>query len=392
MSDLAAIDRKPVSRRAVLGLAGAAVIAAAGYGAFQQMARGPVVLGSVNDYVFVYGAGSPDVTLVDLAKNHVVAEITFPVTVDTFLVSKDLGRVYAVNRATRTLFAYDLASQAVEASLALPLDPRVALLSSDGLTLALADGESRLATVDLPELRVRGMAEGLSQPENLTFSNDSFHLFVTNGADGTIDVIDAMTATRLDPITLSFAANSEPSAITRTPNGLFGLIVDRVTGKLSIINFRNWEEMRVIDVGRGSTRPSGTADGRYMMIANGDAETLTVISTAHFNTEAVVDTMPGVTDISTGFFETLAFITSSSEKKSMILDLETLEIVGEISYGGTPGAALVDPDGRRMFVPIAETGELVVVDVYKKEILSRIKGVGANPTRVALAATNNYCH
>jgi DNA-binding beta-propeller fold protein YncE len=78
--------------------------------------------------------------------------------------------------------------------------------------------------------------------------------------------------------------------------------------------------------------------------------------------------------------------------KSMILDLETLEIAGEISYGGTPGAALVDPDGRRMFVPIAETGELVVVDVYKKEIMRRIKGVGTNPTHVALAATNNYCH
>jgi len=107
---------------------------------------------------------------------------------------------------------------------------------------------------------------------------------------------------RLDPIALSFPAGSDPSAITRTPNGLFGLIVDRPTGKLSIVNFRNWEEMRVLDVGRGSTRPSGTADGRFMMVANGDAETLTVISTAHFNTEAVVDVMPRVTNISTGFF------------------------------------------------------------------------------------------
>lgn len=331
-------------------------------------------------------------TLVDLATDRVAGQVSFPEVPDAFAVSSGLGRIYGANRAARKLYVFNLATRAVEHEIDLPIEPRTTLLSPDGYTLAIADGESRLALVDLAEARVRGLVEGLEQPGDLAFSNDSFHLFVPNDAAGRIEVIDTMSAIRLDPITLSFGEANGLSAVTRTPNGLYGLVVEQATGRLSVINFRNWEEMRMIEVGAQATRPYGTADGQFMMIANDDAATLTVISTAYFDTEAVIPAPKGVTSITTGFFETLAFITSESEMKSLVVDLETMEPVGEILYGGTPGPALVDPDGKRMYVPVAETGELVVVDVYNKEIISRVKGMDGVPTRIALAATNNYCH
>jgi len=45
-----------------------------------------------------------------------------------------------------------------------------------------------------------------------------------------------------------------------------------------------------------------------------------------------------------------------------------------------------------MYVPLAGTNEVAVVDVFSKEILTTIGNVGSNPVAVTMALTNNYCH
>ncbi|MDZ4135844.1 MAG: hypothetical protein U1D06_09680, partial [Paracoccaceae bacterium] len=248
--------------------------------------------------------------------------------------------------------------------------------------------------IRLTDNALGAVVEGFNEPTNVSFANDSGYVFVSDSAQGQIGVIDVGSGQRLDPVGLSIkgADAGAISAVTRTPNGLYGLVGERDSGKISVINSRNWTEGKTLTVGKGATRAYGTADGRFMMIASTSDKTVSIISTDNFDIAAILPGFSDVTSITTGYFETLAFVVGGAAKKAAVIDLETMKVVSEIEFGGTPGPAVVDADGKRMYVALADTNELLVIDVYAKSIIKRIGNVGTQPSGVNLAATNNYCH
>jgi len=56
------------------------------------------------------------------------------------------------------------------------------------------------------------------------------------------------------------------------------------------------------------------------------------------------------------------------------------------------GPAVVDADGKKLYVAMTDTGEMAVVDVFERKVLTTVPGVGPNPYQATLAVTNNYCH
>jgi DNA-binding beta-propeller fold protein YncE len=150
----------------------------------------------------------------------------------------------------RTVSIYDLASQTIEATIALPFTPDAVVLSPDGLVLAATDrAAGKVGIIHLTDRSVKAVVDGFDRPANIAFSNDSGYVFVTLGSAGQVGVIDAYSGFRLDPVAMSLIAPaaSDPegtaiSAVTRTPNGLYGLAADRLSGAVSVINFRDWRE------------------------------------------------------------------------------------------------------------------------------------------------------
>lgn len=381
----------------------AAALLAAGIGGYALYANsGPKVqsFGAIHQYLFVQSGDTPDITLIDTSSDKVVGSITMPVQPDQMLVSNALERVVITNREARQVLIYDLATQAVERVFELEMSPETAVLSPDGYALVVADDAAGAVTViNLSDQAVVGTIDGLDRPANIAFSNDSLHAFVSDGTAGEIRVIDVVSGIELDPMSVSLSTPADRnadgralSAITRTPNGLFGMTVARDSGQMSVINFRNWAEAMTMPVGADPTRPYGTADGQFVMVASNTDRTISVISTEFFDTEATLPGVSDVTSIATGYFETLAYVVSGDERKAVIVDLTDMTVAGEIVFGTEPGAAVVDADGQKMYVPLAGTDEVAVVDVFSKEILTTIGNVGSNPVAVTMALTNNYCH
>lgn len=396
----------PMRRPRGLVLAVLAVTAAVGaWLAVSSADPQDVTLGPIAGYVVVQSQGSADLHLLDMATDTVAGSVTLPVVPDTVLVARETGRILYANRAAKQIGFFDIATRQTTAVLDMPLVPEVLTISPDGLTLAVADRSGgRLALIRITEETILASLDGLDLPDAMAFSNDSSFLFLSDTASGALRVFDALNGNQLDPITLSIRGPPAPvapgkglSAVTRTPNGLFGVVVDQSTGHMAVINFRSWLEAEHLELGAGATRPYVTADGRYMMVASEAATTdgapgVTVISTDIFAPAARLPGLSGVTSMATGYFETLAFAVSATERKALVIDLETMAIAGEIAFPATPGPAMVEAEGRRMYVPLRETGQIAVIDVFNKRIHKIVDGVGDAPVAIAMAASNNYCH
>lgn len=399
MVDIASTPPARFGRR-VLGVALLALLGVAGFVFLGGPEPRAVSYGALSRYLFVQSLAAPEITVIDTSDDSVTGTIILPEVPAQVVVARVLDRILMSSRAARTIAIYDLASQTVESTIALPLVPDFMVLSPDGMILAVADrAAGKVGVIHLKDQSVKAVIEDYDRPFNLSFSNDSAYVFVPQGAAGQVGVIDAYSGYRLDPIAMSLRAEaagdpegSAVSAVTRTPNGLYGLLADRPGGAVSVINLRDWRESTTLQVGAGASRPYGSADGRYMMIASNADRTVTVLSTDGFRTEAVLPGLGDVTSIATGYFETLAYVVGSADKKALIIDLEEMKPAGEIDLGGTPGPAIVDAEGKRMYVALSDTNELLVIDVFAKEIIKRISGVGNTPHGVNLAATNNYCH
>lgn len=357
---------------------------------------GAPAFGSLDRYAVIPSTVRAELTLVDMRDDKVAGSVALPVTPGQVLVSPAIERIVIASADARSVSLYDLGAQAVEATLPLPFAPGRIVLSPDGLSLAVAGPDAGMvAILRLHRPAVVGILAGLANPEAMTFSGNSEFLFVSDGVTQDIRVADVLTARPIDPVALSVAGEdpgAKLSALTRTPNGLYGAVTDALSGRMSVINFRNWQEVGTIPLGAAPSRPYVTADGRFMLVANTGDRTVSVISTEFFDVAATLPGVSDVTGISTGYFETLAAVVSAGERKVTLIDLESLEHAGDIALPGTPGPPVADADGRRIYIALGDTGQLVVIDAINRRVHRIIDGVGAMPGAVALARSNNYCH
>ncbi|WP_372838757.1 hypothetical protein [Phaeovulum sp.] len=386
----------------VLWIGAAVVLAAlAAWGLWREFGpgsgSGTVHFGSVDEYVFIANESAPEIAVIDAKSDRLVGTRTLPFVPDQLLVSLAKLRLVVLNRAEHLVALVDLPSGAVEARFDLEIVPDLMVLSPDGRALAVADTEAgKIALINLVDETLFGIVEGLNAPSKMTFGSDGGALYVIDDSEAEIRRIDVATASLLAPASLR-EAGAVPgevnlSALTRTPDGRMGLVTDALGGKGYVIDVRDWNVVRTISLGNAPSRAYGTADGQYLLVSNTGSRTISVIASDRFD---VVATLPGpgdITSIATGFFETLAYVISANERRAVVIDLESLTVAGELALEGVPGQAVADADGRKLYIPLGEVGELALIDVFNKRVGHLITGIAVAPGAPAMSASNNYCH
>ncbi|MBW6507653.1 MAG: YncE family protein [Rhodobacteraceae bacterium] len=378
----------------ILGAAVIALLAAAAAYWLWPARPVPVVFGNLHDYAFLPSGEMPEMAVLSAADDTYVGKVTLPFVPDTVLVAPQVLRIVLISEATRTIALYNLQRQAVESTLTLDFVPANPVLSPDGQQLALADMQAGVVGfVDLVAGVLRARTDGLSLPEHLAFDGDSTLLFVPDNAAHEIVVIDSGDGNRWDPILLpAGSAPADLSALTRTPDGRFGLVSDAGSGRVHVIGFYAWAVIRTLEVGTGPGRAYGTADGQFMLVASEGDASVTVIDTDAFDIVARLPGMRGVTSIATGFFENLAYLISETEEAAVVIDLAKLAVVGRLDLPGRPGIAVADVDGKKIYVPLTGSGKLALIDVHKIEVAKIFPRLVQAPHVALLAVSNNYCH
>jgi len=236
---------------------------------------------------------------------------------------------------------------------------------------------------------------GLGDPRNLTFSLDGSQLYIVDGKAMELIVIDIVQESIGERVRLENqgqAGISSASSLTRTPDGRYGFVSFHGLDSVIILDLRTLKPVRRLQVGRGPLRPYGTSDGRLMLIPNDGDRSVSVIDTT---TLEVVATLPGaqdVTAINTGWFESLAFVMSRSQKRVIVLDLMKFNKVGEIDLPGSPGAGVVNSTGQKLYVSLGDTNQAAVIDTQTHKVLTLINDMGHQPWGATIARSNNYCH
>jgi DNA-binding beta-propeller fold protein YncE len=128
----------------------------------------------------------------------------------------------------------------------------------------------------------------------------------------------------------------------------------------------------VNDLGRGFT--SNGADSSVTVF---DMRTLSVLARIRLDA-SVPDAI--VHDPATG----RVFVFNAGSANAIALDAGTLQVVGALSLGGRPEAAVADGAGR-MYVTLGDRSELVVLDTRRLGILHRwLLAPGERPTALAI--------
>ena len=387
--------------KVLAALAAVVVVAAGAAGYFFFGMEKKVTLGDIEEYVFVQSTTTPELAVIDVANEVLVTKLRLAAVPDVLVVAKEPKRVIYSNRASKTIHIYDIATQADDAVITLPFAPDNMVMSPDTFMLAVTNTETgQFAAIDIEARALKFvLEETFYKPSKVVFSSDSVFVFVSDALQGKVVTIDTGSGAVLDPIQTSLHVNvvddpdgNELSALTRTPSGLFGLVTQNTDGFVSVINMRSWAENMVLRVGAGASRAYGTADGIYMMVGNDLDKTVTVLNTEPWEVAATLPGVSGVTSISTGFFEKLAYVVSNPENRVAIINLETLANDGYIDLPGGPGVGIADADGKKLYVPLHDSNSLAVIDIYNKRVHKIIKNVTEAPWGVAMAQTNNYCH
>lgn len=143
-------------------------------------------------------------------------------------------------------------------------------------------------------------------------------------------------------------------------------------GKVLTLDATTLADKSSIDVGAAPAEVTFSADGKYAFVANGSADSVTVIDAS---TKAVAKTIP-VGDGPVGAWQGsngIAYVDNEAGKSLSAIDTKTLEVKLTYNLGFTPAYAALAPDGS-LWITDTENGKVVVnladADTKQAEIVT----------------------
>jgi YVTN family beta-propeller protein len=201
--------------------------------------------------LFVTNFGEASVSVVDVATWTLRATIPVPASPHGITISPDGRWVYAACVNGGAIAVINAATDLAAGTIALPsgAQPYGVVTSRDGRYLYVPDNfAGRLFVIDTTTRHVVGEAPIGLHAALITRSADGGTLYVTNGASGTVSVLDVSHDPAHPTVRATVRVGTYPHGLALTP------------------------------------------DGRYLVVANTLGDTLSVIATA---SETVVATIPG---------------------------------------------------------------------------------------------------
>jgi YVTN family beta-propeller protein len=214
----------------------------------------------------------------------------------------------------------------------------VSLLLCAGATaqsLRLYVGNSRgddVSIVDLTTLKVIGDIKLGERVHGVTVTPDGKRLFATVESDHTLRIVDTATQA-METVKLS----GRPNQAAVTPDGKYAVVPIRDGDKVEIVNVAKKEVVKSLPI-KEPHNALNTGSNRYV------------------------------------------FVSSMGSHEINVIDLEKIDYSAVIPAGGRPRPYAVSPDGKTMFVAVANLHGFVIVDIPNQKVLERVEMPAEHPT------------
>lgn len=251
------------------------------------------------------------------------------------------------------------------------------------------------------------------EPHDIAASPDGQWVATANFGDGTVSIID------VSALKLKATLQTGPGAhgVAFSPKGKFLLVVNAQEDTLSIIETQNFNRQKKIKIGAFPEYVGATQDGSKIFTTNlGGQGSITILENKGLKSAVInqialgIDphgwalspdgtklvftnlgsnltylldarTFEEISHIDTGAVTEFAafkdnnelWVTNIGAHYVSIINLKQNEVVDKIIVGETPHGISFSLDKTRAFVPLYKSGQVVIIDTARKEIIRKVK-------------------
>ncbi len=343
--------------------------------------------------VFVAGADSRYVEVVDTQSDKVVAALPVGVTVDQIAVSDAAGALVVANKAARELVIYDAVRGAIRVRMSVDFVPSRLAFSPDGYIIAAIDPVAgTLGLFSVQKGTAIAVLSGLGPISDITFEPDGAFIYVSRRDRPTVVAIDVAGGSVVAEFAAAMSVDGEDGIVSlaRTPTDRFGF-ARFASGRVGVFDLLAMAPVRLTRIETHAERIYPTGYGGYLILPDPVARRIAIVSTVVFDQLVSLPGPAQPAGVSSAFLDTVAFVGDRAERRLHVVDLTTLKAAGTIDLGGTPRQGVVTPDGAKLYVPLEEGG-IAVVDTVRRVLLARISAGQGAPPLVAIARSYDICH
>jgi YVTN family beta-propeller protein len=183
---------------------------------------------------------------------------------------------------------------------------------------------------------------------------------------------------------------------------LTAYVSNEKSNTISVIDIDKFAVIKTIKVGQRPRGIESTKDGKFILVAVGDDDTIQMIDT---NSHEIVATLPSGPDPE--FIQDpvgkILYVANENDNTITIIDMERRARIGEVQVGVEPEGMGISPDGRTLVNTSETTNMAHFIDTETRQVVanvhrrcaSALRGVQAGRLR-ALGfirdRRNGHCH
>lgn len=187
--------------------------------------------------------------------------------------------------------------------------------------------------IDMNSFKVIGDIKAGERVHGVCLDPTGQRLFLTIESDHTLRIVDTAAQTTIGTVKLS----GKPNECAVTPNGKFVAVPIRDGDAAEIVDVRQQKVVKSLPI-KEPHNALNTGSNRYM------------------------------------------YVSSMGSGEIDVIDLDKMEFAAHIPAGGRPRPYTVSPDGKTMYVALANLHGFTIVDIPTQKVLQRVEMPSEHPT------------
>src|SRR5918995_2757976 len=289
------------------------------------------------------------------------------------------GLMYVQNMNSNSISVIDLATNTILRNITVDGTPHNIKLSEDQMTLYILTSDRDSGTIFMLNTTSNEIMKEIPTEvsvQDIAIFNGTMYASEVFG--GKILVMNA-NGTLVDEIDVG----SRPQFIEVKPDGQV-LYVTRLGGPISVVDLEQKIVIKEIDSGSMPHRLSFTNVGAILFVVNTGSDTLSVIDSRKHEVIKTIPVGDNPQYVAFNPDETLAYVTNMGSNTVSIVDAN-IEVVNEIPVGNGPyGIAFSADGGDLAYVSNTRGNDVSVIDTTSSNVTATISAGGIGPHQMVV--------
>jgi YVTN family beta-propeller protein len=295
----------------------------------------------------------------------------------SFTADSLAGVMYVQNSNSNSISVVDLATNTILRNITVEGALHNIKLSEDQLTLYILTSEKDSGTILMLNTTSNQLMKEIPTEvsvQDIAIFNGT--MYASDGLGGKVLVMNE-NGTLIDEIDVG----SRPQYVEVRPDGQV-LYVTRLGGSISVVDLEQKIVIKEIDSGSMPYRLSFTNDGAVLFVVNAESDTLSVIDSRKHEVIKTIPVGDNPGDVALNPDETLVYVTNMDSNTVSIVDAR-IEVINEIPVGNGPcGIAFSADGGDLAYVSNIRGNDVSVIDTTSSNVTATISAGGAGPNQL----------